>query len=158
MKSDHADQNPKKIKSGQIYMKDLESAEQKEKLNFKFLFFRLETSIQKHSGSRGAAPVGGAREGIPPQKKIIFCSNIFQNFEFFFSLKFFKFTQNIQNRLNRKKNQVFDFCDFYFSSLGHFCTFQTPIFDEFSPITRKIKFGEFFHYFSHTIQHTPHNK
>ena len=30
---------------------------------------RLESSIQKHAGSRGAAPVGGAGGQSPPQKK-----------------------------------------------------------------------------------------
>ena len=31
--------------------------------------FRLESSIQKHAGSRGAAPVGGAGGTSPPVKK-----------------------------------------------------------------------------------------
>ena len=50
--------------------------------------FRLDSSIQKHVGSRRAAPVGGAH-------KIIFLLNIFSKknvekiFEFFFSLFFF---------------------------------------------------------------------
>ena len=35
-------------------------------------------------------------------------------------------------------------------------SFLTPIFDEFSSGTQKIKIEEFVDYFSNTIQHTPH--
>ena len=35
-------------------------------------------------------------------------------------VKFFKFTWKIRNQLNRKKNQILDFSDFYFSSYEHF--------------------------------------
>ena len=62
----------------------------------------------------------------------------------------------MRNRLNRKKNQISHFCDFYFSSYGPFCTQMTPIFDEFSPITRKIKIANFFYFVFHSIQHIPH--
>ena len=36
------------------------------------------------------------------------------------------------------------------------CDVITPIFDEFFTITRKIKIGEFFYYFSHSIQSIAH--
>ena len=68
--------------------------------------------------------------------------------------KEFKFTWKMRNRLNQKKNQI---SDFYFSSYGHFFYVITPSFDEFFMITRKIKIGEFFCYFFHSIQHTPHH-
>ena len=38
----------------------------------------------------------------------------------FFSSKVVKFTLKNHNRLNKKKNQVSDFFDFYFASYGHF--------------------------------------
>ena len=44
-----------------------------------------------------------------------------------------------------------------FFELWSFCDVITPIFDEFFTITRKIKNGEFFYYFSHSIQHTSHH-
>jgi len=40
-----------------------------------------------------------------------------------------KFTGQIRNRLNRKKNKI---SDFDFLSYGHFCTQMSSIFDEFS--------------------------
>ena len=49
----------------------------------------------------------------------------------------------MHRRLNRKKNQISDFSDFYCSSYGHFCTL---IFDEFFMINQKIKI---FHSFQH---------
>ena len=39
----------------------------------------------------------------------------------FFS-KVVKFTSKMRNELNRKRNQISDFFDFYFSSYGHFCS------------------------------------
>ena len=44
----------------------------------------------------------------------------FENLWIFFFFKEVKFTWKIQNRLNRKKNQISDFSDFNFSSYGHF--------------------------------------
>ena len=32
----------------------------------------------------------------------------------------------MRNVLNRKKNQILDFSDFYFSSYGHFCSRNCP--------------------------------
>ena len=46
----------------------------------------------------------------------------FQKFWTTFFSKVFKFTWKIWNRPNRKKNQIFDLWDFYFSSSGHFFT------------------------------------
>ena len=62
------------------------------------------------------------------------CSNIFNQIFFspFFFSKVFKFTWKMRYVLNRKKNHIPDFSDFYFSSFGHFCT---PIFDKFFTIT-----------------------
>ena len=85
------------------------------------------------------------------------CSNIFKQNIFspilFFS-KVFKFTWKMRNRLKRKKNQI---SDFYFSSYGHFSDVIPPIFNEFFTITQKIKIGEFFYHFFHSIQHTSHH-
>ena len=39
-----------------------------------------------------------------------------------FFFKSVKFTWKIRNQLNRKKNQILDFSDFYFLSYGHFGT------------------------------------
>jgi len=61
----------------------------------------------------------------PPKQKI----GIFFNIFFF---KVFKFTWKIRNRLNRTKNQISDFYNFYCSSFGHFDDVITPISDEFS--------------------------
>ena len=71
--------------------------------------FRLESSIQKHAGSRVASP---------RKKKEDFFSSKLPIFYFIF----FKFTWKIRNWLNRKKNHISDFCNSYFSSYGHFCT------------------------------------
>ena len=46
--------------------------------------------------------------------------------------KVIKLTWKIRNRLNRKKNQISDFTNFYFLSNGHFCDVITQIFDEIS--------------------------
>ena len=58
-----------------------------------------------------------------------------------------------------KEKSNFRFVRFLFFELwlffGYFCDVITPIFDEFFTITRKIKIGEFFYYFSHTIPHSP---
>ena len=54
----------------------------------------------------------------------------FMYIQFFFP--FLKFTWKIGIQLNRKKNQILDFSNFYFSSYGHFCDVITPIFDEIS--------------------------
>ena len=56
--------------------------------------------------------------------------NTFFFSNFFFS-KVLKFTWKMRNRLNRKKNQISGFSNFYFLSYGHFCDVITPIFDEF---------------------------
>ena len=54
----------------------------------------------------------------------------------------------MQNWLNRMKNKISDFSYFYFVSYGHFCDVITPIFDEFFTITRNIRIGEFFSFYS----------
>ena len=43
-----------------------------------------------------------------------------------------KNSAKIGNQLNRNKNQIPDFSDFYFSSYGHFCAVIIPILDEIS--------------------------
>ena len=70
-------------------------------------------------------------------------------------LKFFKFTWKIQNRLNRKKNQISDFTDFYFSSYGHFSVIlwrHHPKFQRNFTITRKLIIGNFFGGFSNLLK------
>ena len=47
----------------------------------------LESSIQKHAGSRGAAPCGGTGERSPPQKKNIIL--VFLKKHFLFKIQFF---------------------------------------------------------------------
>ena len=56
-----------------------------------------------------------------------------------------------------KEKSNFRFCNHYFFGvIVVFVLKMTPIFDEFSPITRKIKIVEFFKLFFQSIQHIPH--
>ena len=75
--------------------------------------------------------------------------------QIFFSPKVFKFTWYMRNVLKRMKNE---FSDLYFSSYGYFCTQNDPNFDEFSPITQKIKIVDFFSYFSITLPNINKNR
>ena len=106
--------------------------------------FRLKSSIQKHAGSRGCSPGGGAGGQNPPKLKIF---QHFSKFQFFF-LK--------RSRIGRIESKT-KFMIFIFRVMVIFALKITKIFNQFSPIARKIKIGEFFHYFSHAIQHTPHH-
>ena len=55
-----------------------------------------------------------------------------------------KFTWKIRNRLNRRKNQISDFYDCYFSSYCHFCSknckFSMNFHDKSKNKNRKINF------------------
>ena len=95
----------------------------------------------------------GGDDAPPPKKNIlIFSSKNASAFLDIFSFsKVFKFTSKIRYRLNRNENQI---SDLYFSSYGNFCDVITPISDEFFTITRKIKIGEFFLFFSFYSVHT----
>ena len=69
---------------------------------------------------------------------------------FVYFSKLIKFTWKIRNRLNRKKNHISDFSDFYFSSYGHFLNiFVTSSLNlnELFTVTRKIYIGDFFSLF-----------
>ena len=63
-----------------------------------------------------------------------------------------KFTLQIRNWRNQKKNQI---SDSYFSNYGYFCDVITPIFDEFVTITRIIKIGKLIFHSSQDIAHHP---
>ena len=100
--------------------------------------------------------------GISKNKKSqIFCFKSDENkIEISFLFNIFKIKKNvvqnfeiwkIRNRLKWKKNQISNFAIFFSGVIVVFVLKMTPIFDEFSPITQKIKIVEFFYYFPHTI-------
>ena len=66
--------------------------------------------------------------------------------------KLIKFTWKIRNRPNRKKDQISDFSDIYFSSYGNFCGVITPnfwwIFHNISKIKNRRIFVLFFLFYS----------
>ena len=69
----------------------------------------------------------GGGPSPPPKKKKKKnqkCLDIWtkKNLQFFFT-KVFEFTWNMQNVLNRKKNKISGFSNFYFSSYGHYWSF-----------------------------------
>ena len=72
-----------------------------------------------------------------------------------FSSKVVKFTWNMRNVLNRKKNQILDFSVFIFQVMVIFVT-HYPNFLWIFHDNSKIKIGEFLNYLFHSIQHTPH--
>ena len=104
--------------------------------------FRLQSSIQKDAGSRGAAPVEGARGRSPAKKNItiFFCSK----FPIFSLQIYMKDPETAEWK--EKPNFRFSFFE-----LWSFCEVFTPNNDDFFPITRKIKIGQFFYYFPHPI-------
>ena len=67
-------------------------------------------------------------KGAPTKKRDEIILFYFFRFKLKTNLKVFKLTWKIWNRLNRKKNQISDLCDFYYSSYGHFCTQNDPNF------------------------------
>ena len=77
------------------------------------------------------------------------------NFFFFKSVQIYKKDPESAFQKNLKiKFQIFPI--FIYRDMvifGHICT---QIFDDFFSITWKIKIGEFFYYFFHSIQHIPH--
>ena len=66
--------------------------------------------------------------GIPEKPARLQCfacvgqTNFLSNIKTIFFFKTSQIYMKVQNRLNRKKNQISDFSDIYFSSYDHFCS------------------------------------
>ena len=91
---------------------------------------------------------------LPPSPLVFILFFVLFKINFLFFL-FFKCTWKIQNRLNRKKNQISDFTNFYFSSYSYFVTSSPQLSIKFCTISKNIN-RRILYYSSHSTQHIPH--
>ena len=104
----------------------------------------------------GAQPRWGVQGGEP---KIFFLVSLKKKNLFKIYKKKIIF-QIYMKDLNRKKNQIVGLINFYFSSYGHFSVIlwsHHPNFRSNFATTRKIKIGNIFYYFSHSIRNIAHH-
>ena len=103
---------------------DFYSSRYREKMNRKLTFFKTKMTIPRK------IKIGKIRFFFLFRKFWIFHVNLTTFWKK--NSKVVKSTWKFWSRLNRKKSQISDFSDFYFSRYGHFCDVITPIFDEIS--------------------------
>ena len=82
---------------------------------------------------------------------------IFLKLKFFFLLKSFEMYQKIFSLISDEKKNFGQIFHFFFRVMVILVSFFWKKSPQFSMITRKIKIGEFFYYFSRSIQNTPHH-
>ena len=112
---------------------------------------RLGSSIPKHAGSRGAAPVWGVNF-FSSNFCLVMTECITNQMKFFSSIffsKVFKFIRKMRNVLKRSKNRISDFSLFHFLSYGLFCIQYMVNFWSIFTITREKKIGFIFSFLIH---------